>query len=191
MTGRNTKPNRTRNHPSLSTAASRATPDSRRARALSRRLRIAVLALMVLLAGMLLPLAVAAPPASPNIRLEVHNHASSGSDGFTNTTASNGAAYSYRYSGGEGHGGDVIFRTRGRVTVNVHLADGTSYAIGDVSFTGDLHDQLSWVSSGQATSTAVIQDKNDQLQTAQYKITVRDRHADVSIPCDPMIANRG
>ncbi|MDA3914967.1 hypothetical protein, partial [Oleiagrimonas sp.] len=35
-------------------------------------------------------------PASPNINLDVHNHASNGSDGYTNTTASNGATYSYR-----------------------------------------------------------------------------------------------
>lgn len=132
-----------------------------------------------------------AAPASPNITLEIHNHASSGSDGYTNTTASNGATYSYRYSGGESNGGDVIFRTRGRVNVNVRLAKGSSYTIGNVTFEDDAHDQLRWLSGQHATSTAVIQDKNDAVQTARYKITVHDEGTGASIPCDPIIANRG
>lgn len=151
--------------------------------------RIAATALLLVLAAVLLPLTANAGPASPNITLEVQNHASNGSDGFTNTTASNGATYSYRYSGGEGNGGDVIFRSRGRVTVNVGLADAGAYSIDDVSFMGDVNQQLSWVNSGQA-SRAVIQDRNDRVQTAQYKITVVDEDNGASIPCDPMIANR-
>ena len=163
----------------------------RHAQALLRLLRTVGATLLVLLAGTAFSLAMAAPPASPHIQLDIQNHASSGSDGYTDTTASNGAIYSYRYSGGEGKGGDVIFRTRGRVTVNVHLDDGRHYSIENVTFTGDTHQQLRWVSSAQTTSTAVIQNTNDQVQTAQYKITVMDERNGVSIPCDPMIANRG
>lgn len=158
---------------------------------LSRGLRHACMGLLVLLAGAGLSLAMAHQSGGPNIQLEVHDHAASGSDGFTNTTASNGATYSYRYSGGEGNGGDVIFRSRGRVTFNVSLADSQGYEIDDVSFSGDVHQQLSWLSSAQASSHAVIQDKNDQLQTAQYKVTVRDSNGDVTIPCDPKVVNRG
>jgi hypothetical protein len=164
---------------------------ARHGHALFRHLRTAGTTLLLLLAGAVFSLAIARPPANPNIQLDIQNHASSGSDGYTNTTASNGSIYSYRYSGGEGSGGDVVFRTRGRVTVNVHLGDGRNYSIEDVSFTGDTHQQLRWLSSSEASSIAVIQDKNDQTQTAQYKITVLDKNSEVSIPCDPMIANRG
>lgn len=179
-------PIRTRNRPSPH-------PDTIPAIAgpwLSRRLRGACATLIVLLAGMAIAFSASGQPASPSIRLEVQNHASSGSDGFTNTTASDGATFSYRYSGGEGNGGDVIFRTRGKVTVNVHLADGTNYAIDDVSFTGDIHRQLSWVSNARASSTAVIQDRNDRKQEARYKVTVRTSSGSVTIPCDPIMANR-
>lgn len=129
-------------------------------------------------------------PASPNISLEIHNHASNGSDGYTNTTASNGAVYSYRYSGGEGNGGDVVFRTRGRVTVNIHVANDSGYSIEDVEFHDDANQQLSWLGKHGGASSAVIQDKNDAVQTARYKITVTDEASDVSVPCDPIIANR-
>lgn len=165
-------------------------PDVRRERTYSRILRGACVTLVAMLAGMAISLSANGQSAGPNIQLEVHNHASNGSDGFTNTKASNGATYSYRYSGGDGNGGDVIFKTRGRVTFAVHLADGRDYGIDDVSFTGDVHDQLSWISSGRASSNAVIQDINDRVQTAQYKVTVVDKNGDVTIPCDPMVANR-
>lgn len=129
-------------------------------------------------------------PTSPNITLEIQDHASNGSDRYTDTIASNGASYSCRYSGGEGGGGDVIFRTRGRVTVNVHLAHDSGYTIEDVSFREDTEDQLSWLGSHGGSTSAVIQDKNDAVQEAQYKITVRDEGANVTVPCDPIIANR-
>lgn len=158
---------------------------------LSRGLRHACMGLLVLVAGAGLTLAMARQSAGPNIQLEVHDHASNGSDGFTNTTASNGATYSYRYSGGEGSGGDVIFRSRGRVTFNVNLANGEEYEIDDVSFIGDVHQQLSWLSGGEASSHAVIQDKNDQVQSARYKVTVRESSGEVTVPCDPKVVNQG
>lgn len=145
--------------------------------------------IMVLLAGMMVAVAVAAAPASPNIRLDVRNSPSNGSDGYTDTTASNGATYSYKYSGGEGNGGDVTFKSRGKVTINVHLTNGSGYSIDDVSFSGDSNDQLSW-RNPNAGKVAVIQDENSAVQTADYKITVKDEGADVTVPCDPKIINR-
>lgn len=128
-------------------------------------------------------------PIAPNITLDVHNYPSNGSDGYINTTASNGAIYSYRYTGGENGGGDVVFHTRGRVTVNVSLSNDSDYSIEDVSFRGDTNDQLSWLTNQGGPTTAVIQDVNDTVQDARYKITVRGDD-DVTVPCDPIMANR-
>ncbi len=132
-----------------------------------------------------------AAPASPNITLDVHNHASSGSDGYTNTTASNGATYSYRYSGGEGAGGDVMFRSRGRVVIHVRMAGAAGYAIDHVGFVDDTHHQLRWLAGQGSDRHALIQNVNDTVQTARYKITVLDEQAGVTVPCDPIVANRG
>lgn len=147
--------------------------------------------LLVLVIGMAGIALAWAAPASPNITLEVHNHASSGSDGYTNTTASNGATYSYRYSGGEGAGGDVVFRSRGRVVIHVRLAGAAGYAVDHVAFADDTHHQLRWLARQGSDRHAVIQNVNDTVQTAHYKITVLDHQSGVTVPCDPIVANRG
>lgn len=144
---------------------------------------------MVVLAGMAGSLSVLARPVSPRITLEVRNVPSTGTDGYTDTTASNGATYSYKYSGGDNDTGDVTFRERGRVTINVHLS-GNKYTIDDVGFAGDTHEQLSWVSDPDAGKVAVIQNENSAVQTANYKITVMDESVGATIPCDPKIINR-
>jgi hypothetical protein len=154
-----------------------------------RGCRRALASFVILLAGIVFALGVAAASAGPRISLDVHNTPSNGSDGYTDTTASNGAIYSYRYSGGEGKGGDVIFKTRGRVTVNVHVANGSGYSIDDVSFIGDAGEQLSWLNPN-AGKVAVIQNLNTVVQVANYKVTVRDEAADVTVPCDPRIVNQ-
>ncbi len=144
---------------------------------------------MLMLVGMVLALDVAAASGSPRISLDVRSGSSNGSDGYTDTTASNGDAYSYRYSGGEGKGGDLTFKIRGRVTINVHLTNGSGYTIEDVSFTDDDNKQLSW-KNPNAGKVAVIQNMNSVVQTANYKVTVKDEGADVTVPCDPKIINR-
>lgn len=143
---------------------------------------------IVLLAGMVFSSGVAAAPPGPSIRLDVRYGSSGGSEGYTDTTASNGATYSYKYSGGGGKGGDVVFDHRGRVTISVHLS-GNTYSIEDVGFTGDIHKQLSRLPSPAAARVAVIQNRNDMVQTANYKITVVDEDG-VKVPCDPKIINR-
>jgi len=127
-------------------------------------------------------------PGNPTITLDVRNWGSNGSDGYTSTTASNGATYSYRYSGGTGNGGDVTFTTRGRVTIVVQLQSDSRYTIENVGFTGDSNNQLSWIN--HAPTTATIQNLNTIVQTANYKVTVNDSVAHCTIPCDPMIINK-
>jgi hypothetical protein len=128
-------------------------------------------------------------PDNRTIQLDLHDHASSGSDGYTNTVASDGVVYSYRYSGGTGNGGDVSFTSRGRVNVTVQLQSGNRYTVADVTFANDIHHQLSWVNQG-SQGNAVIQNENSQLQTADYKMTIKDNNVGCTIPCDPQIINR-
>lgn len=71
----------------------------------------------------------------------------------------------------------------------MHLTNGSGYSIDDVSFTGDANKQLSW-RNPNAKKVAVIQNKNDVVQSANYKITVRDEGAGVTVSCDPRIINR-
>lgn len=177
-------------HPASTTAHGRPPARFRPRRGMIRAsgMFAVLLSLLLCAAGATLAWAV---PAGPNITLEVHDHASDGSDGFTNTTASNGAVYSYRYSGGEGAGGDVIFHGRGRVIFHVRLANGSGYAIEHVGFVDDSHQQLRWLARQGSDRHALIQDVNDTIQTARYKITVRVDAGGVTVPCDPIVANRG
>jgi hypothetical protein len=125
---------------------------------------------------------------SRSITLDVRNASSGGRDGYVDTTASNGQVYSYKYTGGDNNTGDVTFHGRGPATVVVHLKSDPRYAIDEVKFPDDPNSQLSTGTSPNDT-TAVIQDKNDQQQTATYKVTVKDSSADATVPCDPRIVN--
>lgn len=128
-------------------------------------------------------------PSNANVTLDVRNFASNGSDGYTDTTASNNAIYSYRYTGGNDNGGNVDFTGRGRVTLTVQLQSDPRYQIGNVGFTGDTNNQLTWLAQN-APKTAVIQDVNTAVQNANYKITVNDTTANCTVPCDPQINNK-
>lgn len=128
-------------------------------------------------------------PDNRTIHLDLHDYASSGSDGYTNSVASDGVVYSYKYSGGTGNGGDVTFTSRGRVNVTVQLPSGNRYTVANVTFVNDINHQLSWVNQG-SQGNAVIQNENDNLQDADYKVTVNDTNVGCTIPCDPQIINR-
>ncbi|MEO8742867.1 MAG: hypothetical protein ABI365_06710 [Lysobacteraceae bacterium] len=129
-------------------------------------------------------------PGNPTIDLDVRNFPSNGSDGYTDTTASNNTVYSYRYSGGGGHsGGDVTCTVgQGRVTIVVHVQSDPRYSISTVGFTNDPNQQLSLQS--HAPTTATIQNLNTVVQTAHYKVTVSDSTANCTVPCDPAIINK-
>lgn len=129
---------------------------------------------------------------NPVIHLSVHDHPSTGSDGYTNVAACD-ATYSYEYSGGSGKGGDVTFTMRGPVTVVLKLDNATPsdrrYTLNNVTFENDTHEQLSW--HGSAPTNGVIGNTNDVVQTASYKVLVNDNGtAGCIVPCDPLIINR-
>ena len=127
-------------------------------------------------------------PSNASVSLDVRNFPSNGSDGYTNTTASNNAIYSYCYTGGT-HGGDVTFQGRGQVTLTVHLNSDPRYQINTVGFVNDTNNQLSLQPENSPT-TAVIKDINTVVQDAAYKVTVSDTTANCTIPCDPQINNK-
>lgn len=130
--------------------------------------------------------------SNPNgVSLDVRNFPTSG-NGWTNTTASNGATYSYRYTGGDANtnNGTVTCTTgHGNASINLSLTADSRYEIGTVSFTGDNADQLS--TQGNAPRSRVINDRNTQDINANYKVNVIDTgNGNASIPCDPQIVNK-
>jgi len=128
---------------------------------------------------------------NPITHLNVHDHASTGSDGYTDVAACD-ATYSYKYSGGSGKGGDVTFTNRGPESVVLKLDNATPsdrrYTLNNVTFPIDPHKQLSW--HGSAPTNGEIGDANDVVQTASYKVLVNDTTAGCTVPCDPLIINR-
>jgi hypothetical protein len=120
-------------------------------------------------------------PLSQSITLAVQDKASSGSDGFTNSTASNGVVYACKFSGGTGKGGEVVFQIGARATVIVQLAD-NRYVVDGVRFPDDPHDELSFVFDSPA-GMAVIRDTNDEVQTATYEIRLKDSQNGATFPC--------
>lgn len=128
--------------------------------------------------------------AGHSVALDVRNFASSGSDGYTNTTASNGKTYSYKYTGGTDNNGNVtVNSSEGKnVTITLHLQSDPRYTIDSVTFV-DPHQQLS-IPNPKGQKNVTIQDKNDFSQTATYKVTVKDSTANATLPCDPQIINK-
>lgn len=125
-----------------------------------------------------------------NVSLDVRNWPSNGSDGYTNTNASNGTVYSYAYSGGtDGHGGVDQTASTGTGTITVTLASDPRYTINDVGFSGDIENQLSWA-PGSASTIAVITDTDTSTGEGDYSVTVSDSAALCLFPCDPPIKNK-
>ena len=125
---------------------------------------------------------------STNATLDVRNFPSNGSDGYTNTTASNNAIYSYKYSGGTDNlGGMDVKVGQGVATLNLSLDSDQRYSIEGVNFSDDPYNQLTW--RGNAPTTGVITDANTEVENAHYSVTVADSTADCTFPCDPMIDN--
>jgi hypothetical protein len=131
-------------------------------------------------------------PSNFSVSLDVRNFASSGSDGYTNTTASNGSTYSYRYSGGNGGGGNVNVANAGSPNANaaitVDLSSDARYSITNIQFRDDTQDQFAWHAGGHA-NVAVITDKNEAAATVKYTCIVTDSSAHCTVPCDPIIKN--
>ncbi len=128
-------------------------------------------------------------PNTPNINLDVRNFSST-DPGWHNVNASNGQPYSYSYTGGDdGAGGLVRVLSQGRDTAPVQLIADQRYQISGHTFTNDTQSQLSW--SGNGNRAGNIIDANNQVETAEYSITVTDTdNGNCTIDCDPPVKNQ-
>lgn len=126
----------------------------------------------------------------PNVTLDVRNGPSSGSDGYTNTTASNNAIYSYLYGGGSDGSGDMDETADSNsASFTVTVGGDPRYQISNVVFSGDIESQLSW-QPGTPATTVTITDSDTATGSGHYSITVSDSTAGCTFPCDPEINNR-
>jgi len=123
-----------------------------------------------------------------NASLDVRDSSTNGG-GWTNVTGSNGAPYSFRYTGGNnGDDGSIHFAVGGgHAAATLTLAADPRYSIQSVSFPGDNAQQLS--TQGNAPRNRVINDRCNEAIDAQYKVTVFDSVANATVPCDPPIRN--
>lgn len=127
------------------------------------------------------------PANNSNASLDVRNFPSNGSDGYTDTTASNNAVYSYRYTGGSDQAGGLRAQVgQGTATLNLSLDGDPRYTIDQVTF-DDPKGQLSW--RGNAPRNGVLTDSNTDEEEGYYHVQVRDSVANCTIPCDPMVIN--
>ena len=125
------------------------------------------------------------------VSLDVRNWASNGSDGYTSTTASNGAVYSYQYTGGsDGHGNVSETTGAGSATITVSLHSDSRYSISTVGISGDIENQLSWQPVANSTTSVVITDTDTSSGSGYYCVVVSDSTANCTFPCDPLIVNR-
>ena len=129
-----------------------------------------------------------------SVNLDVRNSSSNG-DGWTNVQAANGAAYSYKYVGGNqpDNNGKVVYGVGGgnaALTLGFVESADARYQFGNnaVSFQNDPAGQLS--THGNAPRTRVINDSCSGDLDATYKVNVTDSTANTTIPCDPVIQNK-
>ena len=121
------------------------------------------------------------------VRLKVRPTASSGG-GWTTVTASNGASYSFKYSGGHMDSGGLQTKVGdGPATIEISLDTDDRYAIETVEFSGQIKAQLRW--QGNA-SDGEISDDNVAEGSAHYGVVVIDtQDGNARLVCDPMISN--
>lgn len=127
--------------------------------------------------------------SNTNVNLDVRNFPSNGSDGYTNTTASNNAIYSYLYRGGsDGHGNIEEIADSISGTITVGIQSDPRYRISTVVFSGDVEHQLSW-QPGDSPTSAVITDSDTETGEGTFCVSVSDTTANCTFPCDPQIRN--
>ncbi|MFD0740486.1 hypothetical protein ACFQZQ_14475 [Lysobacter koreensis] len=127
-----------------------------------------------------------------NVSLDIRNSAAPPppGNGYTDTTASNGAVYSYQYSGGtDGAGGVQETTGSGSGTITVTAGGDPRYQVNNVVFGPDPGNQLSWA-WGATPNIAVITDIDTQSEDSSYGIIVRDSTANCTFRCDPPISNK-
>lgn len=132
-------------------------------------------------------------PNTPNINLDIRLDGGPTNEGWVNVTASNGTTtYGYKYTGGDDGVGGLV-QTAGpgqsRDTAPLQLIANRRYQIAAVSFTGDTQSQLSW--NGQSDYAGSIVDQNSAVETAEYRVVVRDTaNGNCTINCDPTVKNQ-
>lgn len=125
-----------------------------------------------------------------NVSLDVRNWPSNGSDGYTSTTASNNAVYSYQYTGGsDGHGNVQETTNAGTSTITVGMHSDPRYVISAVNIHGDIENQLSSPPVPAGATSIVITDTDSSSGSGYYSITVTDTSANCTFLCDPQITH--
>ena len=132
------------------------------------------------------------PNKPTSATLDIRDSANNG-DGWTEVTASNGATYSYQYTGGNQHAnnGSILNALGGghaATTLGFAKTADARYEFDHITFTGDKAEQLRTESN--ASKTRVIHDTCTAEIDAQYHVLVRDTEADAILLCDPMIKNK-
>lgn len=129
--------------------------------------------------------------ANTDVSLDVRNFPSNGSDGYTNTTASDNAVYSYQYGGGtDGHGNTDETVGSGSATITVSLHSDPRFTITGVTISGDIENQLSYEPPGNGATSVVITDTDTSTGSGYYKIQVADSTTGSTFLCDPTITNK-
>lgn len=130
-------------------------------------------------------------PSPVNVNLDVRNFSSGGANGYTDVIASNGATYSYKYTGGsDNHGNVNVTVGGGQAAINVTVGTDARYSITNVTFS-PANSQFSWHAGGHA-AVAVIVDTATAVVDVKYTTIVTDSGStppNCTIPCDPMIQN--
>jgi hypothetical protein len=127
-------------------------------------------------------------PSPVNVSLDVRNFSSGGADGYTDVAASNGATYSYKYTGGtDSHGNVNVTVGHGQASINVTVGSDSRYSITNVTF-NPADTQFTWHAGGHA-AVAVILDTAATVVSVKYTTIVTDGIAHCTVPCDPVIHN--
>jgi hypothetical protein len=113
--------------------------------------------------------------------------------GYIQTYGSNGAIYSYMFTGGDkGHGNVAVDHSEGAVNIQVALQGDSVFTMGKIDFTDD-DGQLSDNIAGNGRM-GIIHDSNSAPLDAYYQVVVNDNTDSdpakvVKIACDPRIVN--
>ena len=128
-------------------------------------------------------------PGPVNVSLDVRNFSSGGADGYTDVLASNGATYSYKYTGGsDNHGNVQVMVGGGQAAINVMVGGDPRYSITNITF-NPTDSQFTWHAGGNAR-VAVIIDTAATVASVKYTVIVTDSTVHCTVPCDPMIQNK-
>jgi hypothetical protein len=124
------------------------------------------------------------------VTLKIKPGANAG-NGWTQTTASNGQSYLFKYSGGENDNGGLKTKVGdGQATIALTLDTDNRYSINSMNFYQDTQHQLSWLPTAGSQSSGTITDLNSQPENTDYIAVVIDAQANnATIYCDPMIQN--